>query len=183
VREELNDGPEDILWIAKRQASEFESVRLDGVEMADRLYTSKSGVLIVVPLSPLDHWKKEMQIRMHPPPKVLVYRMCGIGIVMRQFLTADLDGKATDECKTIKALQDVNIVITTYDTVRLEYEAYTAAKYERRQGKFPLLVVSWFLVVLDNTAPWRHCGSLLGQCSLEMHPAFCIVLGCNGISR
>jgi hypothetical protein len=142
-----------------------------------RLTETSTGVLIVVPLSLLHYWERELCIRMHPPPKILMYRkLHSYAILVPDTKIVGTDGKRMCRFKSAQSLQTFDVVLTTYDIVRMEYEAFEIAKQTEIKGSFPLLVASWLLVVLEGGHKVANAATAISRAAALLHARYRVVM-------
>lgn len=124
--------------------------------------------LIILPLSLVNDWGRELEIRLKPKRDVCIYRMYlqfEADICLNQLISnLDENKKGTSTTKySLEELRSKDIVITTYDRIRIEgmlFETTKADFIAKQQdgsnyktpvrGHYPLMLVFWHIIFLDE---------------------------------
>ena len=103
----------------------------------------QGGVLIVVPADLIPMWTEQLRVRLEHPPKVLVYH--------------GGQGHGGTIAHTPEELAAADIVITSYETLRSDYddvkgsaESFEDFLQRSIRGHYPTFVIYWRFLVLDE---------------------------------
>jgi SNF2 family DNA or RNA helicase len=122
---------------------ERQSDTVQNTPQLDPVEHVQGDVLIVVPADLIPMWKEELRVRLKTPPKVLIYHG-----------NKDHGGSIG---YTPKELAVADIVITSYETLRSDYddakvstESFEDCMQTMIRGYYPNLVIYWRVLVLDE---------------------------------
>lgn len=126
-------------------------------------------VLIVLPRALIPQWHRDLSTKIQPPPRICIYRKYTINYSESRFsrLMKKDDGKLagvpTTTNHTVEELQKYDVVLTTYNTIRIQHDRMMSTQQEflrwlrkklpydyPQRTQFPLFVIPWWFVILDE---------------------------------